>query len=261
MNFTCENILDRTSSNCPKFAEMKINLNNKDKKLYLREYYVKCIIETIKFFTDENCDFARELFNDIVNNYKENNGKLYELLMYHWLISRKICFLPQPSIKKEDCFKVLSTNIDSNKTYKADGQIGNAYFDIKTFGITLPHIETLRNELSKKMNGYIITIGGNLNVSNRELKTYALDKINDIIFNLKNKSTYKIPHIDLEIRAVEESEQFATSVSEFDAYEWAKNNQYYFMYHGSQFCNNAPYIIFCVFDSNINHMLSTSRIS
>lgn len=41
-----------------------------------------------------------------------------------------------------------------------------------------------------------------------------------------------------------------TSISYFNPYEWAQNNEYYFMYHASQFCTNNPFIIICPFDIN-----------
>lgn len=242
-------------------------INNLDEILSINNHYLNCISNTIEFFSKNgNIKFAEELLYDIMKNPTYKNGKLYEALVYNWFIERKIIFEPQPLIQKEDCLK--------NNEYFADGKIGKsyeeAYFDVKKFGITLPHINTLKEKLIEKLPNLLVLIGGDLNISYENLERYALKKINDIVHALLSEETcnhtahiYKIPNTNIEVRTEPKSKRTISSISQFDEYEWAKNNEFYFMHHGSQFCINKPYIIICPFDKYNVHMFandSTARV-
>ena len=159
----------------------------------------------------------------------------------------------------------------TNSGYDADGRIieNGIIFDIKQFGITLPHIETLRRKLQAKIpNEYYLTISGGKNIATRDMQTDFLEKVDEIanaIMHSENLNhtdyIYRDKKYGLIFRVWEkESNRLYTSISEFNLYEWAKNNEFYFMYHASQFCSNTPYILFCPFDKSITPMFSNDDV-
>ena len=227
---------------------------NSDEELCISSNYLTRITNSIIFFAgNSNVEFANTLVNDIMKKPTYKNGKLYEILIYNWFIEKKIIFEPQPFIQKEDCLK--------NNSYYADGKISGfdkeVYFDVKNFGITIPHIDTLKEKLNEKIPNVLITTGGDLNISYENLEKYALKKIDEIVNALLSEETrnqtmhiYKIPNTGIEVKTEPISKRIISSISEFNAYEWAEKNEFYFMHHGSQFCINKPYIIICPFDIN-----------
>lgn len=84
------------------------------------------------------------------------------------------------------------------------------------------------------------------------------------LFNEQNKTftdfIYKLPEYQLEVRAHNTSKtNIISSVSEFNPYKWAMENQFYFFHHASQFCVDKPYIIICPYDSKTaKHLASGS---
>lgn len=205
---------------------------------------------------------VKDLVVDVLRNPNAENGKVYETLVYSWLEKRGVNFTPQHYIAQEECFKASSNG------YYADGILkeNNIIFDVKQFGLTLPHIETLRRKLQSYIpKEYYLTISGGRNVSSRDLRTHFLEKAKDIAHCIISESNsnytdyiYHEKKYGLEFRAwnIKEHPVF-TSISEFDPYEWAENNEYYFMYHSSQFCINSPYILFCPFDKQLAPVFSS----
>ncbi|MDH2473512.1 hypothetical protein [Clostridium perfringens] len=259
MSLKVKSILDEIKREHEEFT-----IDNKivkfDEDVYLNEYQIKSIIFTIKkFISNCNIDFAKKIFIDIFKEPKNSNGTVYEVLVYSWLIEHGIRFEPQPKIKKEDCLK--------ENDYNADGKIDTTIFDVKSFGIGFVHIKTLKEKIQEKLPNYIITIGGSYNISYNDLNKYAFNKIDKIVYELQQSENkinstyiYSIPNLDLEIKAEPKTEIMSTTISQFNAYEWAKNNEFYFMKNASQFCTNSPYIIFCPFDNNINHIFSNISV-
>lgn len=204
---------------------------------------------------------VKTLIINILQKPDVENGKVYEALVYAWLENQGILYNPQFHIAQEDCLKA------SDKGYDADGIIieNNIIFDVKQFGLTLPHIETLRRKLQSMIpEDYYLTIEGGRNISVKDLQINFLEKINDIaqcIMNEKNKNhtdyLYREDKFGLEFRAWSRRENSVfTSISEFDRYEWAANNEFYFMHHASQFCINSPYILFCPYDKQLAPIFS-----
>lgn len=259
MSINVKSILDKIKMDHENFT-IDDKIVKFDECVHLNEYQIELIISVIKkFISDIDINFAEGVFSDIFKKPSiKENGKIYETLLYGWLIEHEISFKPQVEIKAEDCLK-------KNK-YDADGQISNVIFDVKSFGFGFTHIDTFRNKLQNKLKNYIVTIEGSKNISAKDLDKYALcniDKIANELQNDKNKiyTCYKycIKELDLEIRAIPKEEMMAISISQFNPYEWAKNNQFFFIKSASQFCVSSPYIIFCPFDSDINHMMNNEN--
>lgn len=205
---------------------------------------------------------VKKLIVDVLQKPNTENGKVYEALVYAWLEKHGIQYEPQPHVDQEYCFKV------SSQGYEADGIIkeNNIIFDVKQFGLTLPHIEILRKKLQDKLpEEYYLTISGGRNISAKDLQTDFLEKVDDIAKCIMNKSNrnhtdfiFRENKYGLEFRAWNRKENsIFTSISEFDLYEWAENNEFYFMHHASQFCINSPYILFCPFDKQLAPLFSS----
>ncbi len=124
----------------------------------------------------------RVLLNDILKKPSPLNGKIYEALVYSWLESHYIRFKPQVKILSQDCLKVHD--------YEADGIIdNNIYFDVKQFGITLPHLDTLRNKIQKQVpDDYFVTVGGTKNISTRVLKDDYLSRLPEVVNEINVKT-------------------------------------------------------------------------
>ena len=74
--------------------------------------------------------------------------------------------------------------------YEADGIIdNNIYFDVKQFGITLPHLDTLRNKIQKQVpDDYFVTVGGTKNISTRVLKDDYLSRLPEVVNEINVKT-------------------------------------------------------------------------
>lgn len=86
-----------------------------------------------------------------------------------------------------------------------------------------------------------------------------LEKPNELLKSIMNEDNkiftdfiYQDSKYGLEFRICDNTKSREIfSISEFDPYEWAENNQFYFIYHASQFCVNSPYILFCPYDKKL----------
>ncbi|MCH5194201.1 MAG: hypothetical protein J1F11_09585 [Oscillospiraceae bacterium] len=231
---------------CPNMELPKIK--DKEQTIYLNEWQKEEIINTIIFLYNDQNKIAQDALANLIN--KQNNGALYELLLYSYLKENSIAFKPQVLVENCNCLK--------NKCdYYADGVLmrSSIYFDVKSFGMSEAAINKLREKIHEKMPDYLITIDGNLDASTKNIEKFALRKIDDIINSLKpsrhdnEKLTYYIKEIGLTICATPTKHKRASSISEFHPYKWAEENEFYFISHASQFCTNNPYIIFCPFDN------------
>lgn len=227
----------------------------------------KLQIEMLKtLFVSWSSKFPEEIVKDLIRNVlkKPNteNGKVYEALIYAWLEEKSIRYTPQFHIERENCFKSAENGYDADGMIEENGLI----FDVKQFGLTLPHTEILRRKLQAELpEKFYLMISGGKNTSVRDLQTHFLEKVKDIaqcIMDEKNKLhtdyLYHEKQFGLEFRAYDQNDtSMFTSVSEFDFFEWAENNEFYFMHHASQFCINAPYILFCPYDEQLASIFTT----
>ena len=208
-------------------------------------------------------EIQKSLIVDVLRKPNSENGKVYEALVYAWLEKhRGICYTPQVHVRQQDCFKA------SDKGYYADGKIDdNIIFDIKQFGLSVPHIETLRRKSQAKIpEDYYLTISGAGNISTKDLQSHFLEKTDELIayiMNEKNKIytdfLYRDPKFGLEFRLWNcKNPSVYMVASKFDYYKWAENNEFYFMYHASQFCINSPYILFCPYDKKLAPIFSNA---
>lgn len=204
---------------------------------------------------------VKRLIIDVLKQSNIEKGKVYEALIYAWLERHGIRYSPQVHIEQNDCFKASKQGYDADGIIEENGLI----FDVKKFGITLPHIETLRRKLQAELpDKFYLTISGGKNVSARDIQEHFLEKVKDIARNImdeKNKLHKDYLYYDkkfgLEFRAYNrEDRSVFTSISEFDFFEWAENNEFYFIYHASQFCTTSPYILFCPYDKRLAPMFS-----
>lgn len=256
MNIMVEEFYNMINSGDSNF---NIDLINNKNEIRLLDSQINRLVELIVELSKNGYEkTAKELFFDIIRNPNNSNGKIYEALLYAWLNENKINYEPQVYIDEQNCLK--------KNGYKADGKINDIIFDVKQFGIGVPHIETFQKKLQEKMPNYIITIGGTKNLSSKIIEKYLLSNVDNIIKELQSKKNlihtdyiYKLNDYDIEIRAHYKEKGIVSSISEFNPYEWAENNEYYFMRHGSQFCIKNPYIIFCPFDKKDNWIFTTEE--
>ena len=253
-------ICDKVRKVCPGFRESDAKKGIKE--ILLTDYQSETMVNVAAFFWTHNEEkFAQELLFDI---FCGSSGKLYETMVYGWLIEHSIPFIPQPQIPAEDCFKKSAAH------YNADGQLARespVVFDIKQFGIGATHLKDLERFLMDEFPEYLIQVGGTLNCSSNEIEKGLLSKKADIVNEIRNQiesgekycivfspSTFK----NIEIRCVPRSRGVSSCVSSLDITEWAKKNRFYSLGHSSQFCINTPYIIFYPFDQSLDPHLSNA---
>ena len=240
---------------CPGFPE----INVEEKNFFLSDAQVISIKDClINLFEQGYSNYVQGAFKEIVQNPHRKNGKIYEVLVYHCLQSICTRFEIQPTIEKDDCFK-------KKGNYEADGRICDVVFDVKLFGIGFPLLEKVRKEfqLMADADKKMITISGAYDLPNKVFQD-LLEHKEDIYS--ERKSEKHLNH-DLYIMKREDGLEFRLSpirdaisyVGSFDSCEWAKNNELYFVKHGSQFCRNQPYMIFCPFDENVSYILSKDK--
>lgn len=232
---------------------IKIN----DVVIELSDSQIKMLFELFQAWNKRfKIEDIKKMIIDILKRPNAENGKVYEALVYAWLEKQNIDYIPQQLILQENCFKA------SNQGYYADGIIkeNNIIFDVKQFGIALPHIETLRRKLQEKLpEGYYLTISGGKNISAKDLHKKFLKNMDKIVEEIMSEEheihgdyIYRENEYGFEFRVWNcKNNPLFTSISEFNPYQWAENNQYYFIYHASQFCKNSPYILFCPYDTQL----------
>ena len=257
-----DNINISTTEEFAKYINSKIDKFNfevkKNKPLEINKEQINMLYSLFENKSNEwSKEFTYTLLNDILKKPCRVNGKVYEALVYSWLDSHKIDFIPQAIVESENCLK--------KNNYESDGKIKDIYFDVKQFGITLPHLDTLKEKLQRLVpKKYFVTVGGTKNISTRVLKEHYLSRLKELVEEImseKNKVytdyLFKDTEHGIEIRLHDKaSQEIFSSISEFNYYEWAESNQFYFMYHASQFCINNPYIIICPFDNSCCSLLS-----
>ena len=238
----------------------------KDVKIGLAETQIEMLRELfIKWIKSDNKNkFAISLLNDFLKKPNNSNGKVYEALIYSWLNDTCIEYEPQCHVNSEDCFK------KNSKGYYADGRIfeNNIIFDVKQFGFTISLYGILKNKIQNNSifpKNCMLTISGNKSAQTIDtLKTSIehSDELTQHILEPNNKifQDYLCTESKLEFRVWKlNPNRIITSYSELDPYQWAENNEFYFMRHSSQFCLNSPYIIFCPFDQTLLPMFFSDK--
>ncbi len=246
--FNMTDIID----NLPSQVKNKYTLqsNKKNKKIFAYDTQFQALV---RFFSDFSED-KQQLFSELSGSKNGNEGKLYEILVYEWLGKQGIPFDFQPFIKSSDCLK--------KHDYNADGEIEGCIFDVKMYGITLPNIKRLQDKLNTSCKithpEYYITVSGNFDIPNENLEyllSHIPDTLNELFSDDKKIFTdylYHLSDFQIDIRANSISKKrIITSVSEFNPYKWARDNQFYFFHDSSQFCVNRPYIIICPYDAKL----------
>ena len=240
-----------TISDIIKNTALDLDLQSSSRKLYITENQFTALCNYLRNGDEEK----KKLLKEIASSKANNDGKIYEALVYTWLDAQGIPFTTQPLIKAEECLK--------RNDYYADGMLDDyCVFDVKMFGLSHPNIDRLRsklNSLCKKHNPeYLITVSGQLDVSNDILQEMLSNtkKIYSDLFDASNKLftdyVYRIPKANLEIRAhLMKNTHMISSISEINPYKWAEENQYNFFHDASQFCIDRPYVIICPYDKKI----------
>lgn len=284
---TIEEFLEKLGKKEPNYIEKceknKIIVSN---KMLLPNYAVDCLISCIGRLQKDgkNEDVEKRIY-DIIKEPSLENGIVYETLVYDWLYKHYIPFELQPHIEQDDCFKTSLNGYDADgkienvifdvKTFsfgmpryqelssKLNSLIKEKYKEKVTKGIS---DKNLASEIC--YGNYYITVSGNANLSSDMFEKKYLGKEKEVfnsLFDEKNKifTDYLLKDSEfyIEIRAHyrefikpnEDDEKkkynFYYSLSEFDSTEWAMNNQYQLLRHGSQFCRTFPYMIICPYDN------------
>ena len=233
----------------PKYANKKIKL-------------LPSQFEALCDYFSKYSDYKKSVFTDISSSKTGNEGKLYEALTYAWLERQGIPFNPQETVSSDECLNLHG--------YNADGIIeGSVIFDVKMFGITHPNIRRLEEKLNKmnkkNRSEYYIAISDSMDLSNDKMQELlsTSDDIYHRLFLDENKHLtdywYTIPETDLKVRAHDTKDiKMISTISEFNPYKWAMENQYYFFHDASQFCTQKPFIIICPYDNKTAQLFTGS---
>ncbi|SCY46422.1 Helix-turn-helix [Lachnospiraceae bacterium XPB1003] len=245
-NYTMKQLLDGIKS--PE-GNYSLTAKYENKKIVLLSSQFKALCDYFSKYSD----YKRDIFTELSKSKSDNEGKLYEALTYAWLEKQGIHFSPQERINEGECLNPHG--------YIADGIIDESVvFDVKMFGITQPNLIRLQKKLNEMRvnnhNDYYITISGSTDLSNNTVQE-LLSKSNSLYNSLfleenKHNKDYwiTIPKTDLEIRAhYTTGPKIISTISEFNPYKWAMENQYYFFRDASQFCTQKPFVIICPYDS------------
>lgn len=252
---TTLSLYKQLKDSCTDFPEMDVE----EKNICLLDNQIICLKNCLSnLFNKGNSDYAISAFKEIIKAPEYKNGKVYEVLVYYWLQCTYTCFEVQPRIAKEDCFK-------KNGDYEADGKIDDTIFDVKLFGVGFPLLNKVREEFQTKANAdnKLITISGSYDLPNKVFQE-ILEHKDDIYTKLKsekylNHDQYIMKHESgLEFRLCP-MRDCISYLGSLNICEWAQNNELYFVRHGSQFCRNLPYMIFCPFDDNVSITLSKDK--
>lgn len=228
------------------FPNQENPYKDKEKEILIEEEHLCCINEYLCSIKD--IKERKKCFEEIFAKPTMENGKTYEYLVYAWLRKKGFKFKTQVPIAVEKCLKA--------NEYLADGELEGIIFDVKKFGISFPIYTQFEKKLQDEVADYIIRVEGNKYLDTKVIEKELISKSRDWIKQLflqKPEGLYQdyrllIPKYNIEIRAYNKKRESAIcSISEIDATQWAKENEFYFFRHGSQFCIDRPYMIICPF--------------
>ena len=144
-----------------------------DDVLHVSDLRASRLMDAIKKLADVQTQ--EKYIQSIVRKPSNENGDIYELLVYKWLFRHHIRFDMQPKLDVSECLK------RNAKDYTADGLIEDIVFDIKAFSFGMPRYAEFYNQLNDLLRKYGKT----------RLKDFLLDNttISEETFN---KYTFKI---------------------------------------------------------------------
>ena len=243
-----------------------------NKQLPFTEIQAQCLCEWIKYLNKNNIDkMSKKLLRDIQNATYQSRGLILEALAYYYLMHFNIPFDPQYHVSGTACYK------NGEDGYDADGVIQisrtppeTMVFEIKSFNLGEQMNQLFKTKLQEEFNklrgkngipdkNFFFMIGGSLDKSNLSYQKDLFPIIHKILACLsqeclcpsKSQLQYRLTYKDLEITAIEEgncSPILGTSYSASDIFEWASNNEFRFLKHGSQICYTKPFMIICPFE-------------
>lgn len=250
-------------------------LKNENRYIVLSDFQKNNIVETLQYLLQSGSNDmqkdAKDLFNGILTS--KNRGKIYEILTYSLFRELSIPFVTHFDAPENSCLKKSGAYVGDGKfTFgfpdEADDEASAVLFEIKSLGIGEPMLLKLKEALSKRLSDYYILVEGSLDVSTKEMQTYALEKIDDICSELRKHESsygellYSFPKMNINIRAIP-YEKFRNErviigdVSSFHPYKWARDNEMYFICHCSQVCKNRPFLIVCPFDECVGGVFTS----
>lgn len=139
----------KTSEDDAKKYLSKIKESDFDKNINIEDSYLERITTYLQ--TKEDLKERETCFMEIVSKPNMNNGKVYEFLVYAFLLDTCTSFKDQVYIKSDDCLK--------KNGYKADGKIRDSVvFDIKKFGIEFPLYDRFKKCFKMKSIKNILVI-------------------------------------------------------------------------------------------------------
>lgn len=215
-------------------VEMFPNMYN----AFCSEDKINQIIETIEYLHSEKEADTKKIVKELLSN-KTFEGQYLELQTYKWLRDCNVEFVYQMEAK----------TISSSKV-KLDGRFDakRIHFDIKAFGLGETIAKELKRKLEEEFPEYIFLIEGRLDQDYKVLEKKVLSKIYEHIRNIdtsKKQSVYKIKETEWTIRWHERKPGVYIGQSSYDPYEWAQNNEKFFLKNVTQYTPETPFILIC----------------
>ncbi len=168
--------------------------------------YCQALIVTVEKLSEQGYgEVAKALIKDILVARDGNQGKLFEMMAYYYLLKKGIHFNPQPHIEAEFCFK---NGVDG---YDADGEILelDCVFDVKEFGIGFPHIKDFKMKLqeqvkrlfSEKIKTYLEESNNTIKRLEQEIDSQTSDELKNPLKEEIDKEKRKQDRMDSEVES------------------------------------------------------------
>lgn len=198
------------------------------------------IISTIEKLYEKETNAAKAAVQGLldVHNF---DGTYIELKTYRWLLDNEVKFKPQ----------IEKVTIHENKSI-LDGKFTdtNVYFDVKSFNLTTPIINEFIFALNEKYPGHFFTFEGPRDSSYKEWQKIMKKKYNHIRkFSNANRNSIKINNV--RINRHKKVPGVYTSESTFDPFQWAQNNEEFFLKNCKQYTPDHSFILICTMTKDI----------
>lgn len=247
---------------CPNISEFKnkletgsklirdLSISNKIIKDYNVEmlpsmYNVFCskekmdeLVDIIEYLYIEKEAAVTKIVKELLSN-KTFDGLYFELRTYEWLRDCNAEFIYQPEEKTLSISKV-----------KLDGAFitPQIYFDIKTFELGENIKQKLKLKLEEEFPKYIFLVDGRIDQDYKILERKVLSQIYDHIRNIdiyNHPGDYSIKDTDWTIKWYERKMGIYMEHNSFNPYEWAQNNERFFLKNVTQYTSETPFILIC----------------
>ncbi len=176
-------------------------------------------------------------------------GSFCELGAYDWLDRHDMRFAAQVTLTGQEVLNPYGCTIDGRFAAR-DG-----YFDIKGLGFQAYVADQFRVTLAKQLSGLDVTIDGSMDVSVKDIETFAFSRLPMLRVALAGGGIENIRELNWTIRAAP-PQTITTSVQTIDAYQLAEKNRYYPFKTAGQFARNAPFVLIFAYAAQFNHSLS-----